>query len=424
MSNSGAPVTPVSAAPATGSATEAPDGASYANAFTRRAGAVGSPPLHYGNPLGEQKALAAGTAIVDLSDRAVLTLTGPDRLTWLDSLTTQSLTHLAPGESSETLLLDPTGHLEHAMRVIDDGVTTWLLVDGPQAGTLLAWLDRMRFMLRVEVADRTADFATIGTLGQPALPAAAPNGVPLVWADPWANVAPGGHQYSNPAQHPADGWTYREVLVARDPASAEATGSANTARQSASSEAPTDRLASFPAAGSLALEALRIAAWRPRQSTEADEKTIPHELDWLRSAVHLNKGCYRGQETVAKVHNLGHPPRRLVMLHLDGSDGVLPVAGDPVSLPREEDAAHDTAEDAADEAADETTIGHITSAALHYELGPIALAVIKRKIDPDTDLVVVTDGIRMAAAQEVIVPTDAGAEANVPRLPRLGAVHR
>lgn len=376
MSNSGAP---------------AASSAARTNPFTRRAGAVGSPPLHYGNPLGEQKALAAGTAIVDLSDRAVLTITGPDRLTWLDSLTTQSLTHIAPGESSETLLLDPTGHLEHAMRIIDDGVATWLLVDGPQAGTLLAWLDRMRFMLRVEVADRTADFVTIGTLGQPALPAAAPNGVPLVWSDPWVDVAPGGHQYSHPAQHPAHSWTYREVLVPRD--------------------APADRLASFPAAGSLALEALRIAAWRPRQSTEADEKTIPHELDWLRSAVHLNKGCYRGQETVAKVHNLGHPPRRLVMLHLDGSDGVLPVAGDPVSLPPVD-------------AADEVAVGHITSAALHYELGPIALAVIKRNVDPDTDLMVVTDGIRMAAAQEVIVPTDAGAEANVPRLPRLGAVQR
>lgn len=376
MSNSGAPVA---------------SSASRANPFTRRVGAVGSPPLHYGNPLGEQKALAAGNAIVDLSDRAVLTITGPDRLTWLDSLTTQSLTHIAPGESSETLLLDPTGHLEHAMRVIDDGVTTWLLVDGPQAGTLLAWLDRMRFMLRVEIADRTADFATIGTLGQPALPAAAPNGVPLVWSDPWADVTPGGHQYSRTAQHPAHGWTYREVLVPRD--------------------APADPLASLPAAGSLALEALRIAAWRPRQSTEADEKTIPHELDWLRSAVHLNKGCYRGQETVAKVHNLGHPPRRLVMLHLDGSDGVLPVASDPVSLPPVD-------------AADDIIVGQITSAALHYELGPIALAVIKRNVDPDTDLVVVTDGIRMAAAQEVIVPTDAGAEANVPRLPRLGAVHR
>ncbi len=366
--------------------------------FARRPNAVGSPPQHYGNPLGEQRALAAGSAIVDLSDRAVITVTGPDRLTWLDSLTSQSLAGLAAGASAETLLLDPTGRLEHAIRVIDDGVTAWLLVDGAEGAPLAAWLDRMRFMLRVEVADRSADYATFGTLAAPVAEAlravaAAPNGIPLIWRDPWLDVAPGGHQYAHPAQHPAAGWTYAEVLVDRADAAAAAS------------------LADSPAAGTLALEALRIAAWRPRLSTEVDEKTIPHELDWLRSAVHLNKGCYRGQETVAKVHNLGHPPRRLVMLHLDGSEGVLPGPGDPVLLPSADDSAP-------------TEVGRITSAAIHHELGPIALAVIKRNVDPAADLVVAADGAQVAAAQEVIVPTDAGAEANVPRLPRLGAVRR
>jgi folate-binding protein YgfZ len=347
-----------------------------------RPGAVGSPPQHYGNPLGEQRLLAGGEAIVDLSDRAVIAVTGADRLTWLDSLTSQALTGLLPGDSAETLLLDPTGHLEHALRVVDDGVTAWLLVDGEQAAPLTAWLERMRFMLRVDVVDRTADFATVGTLGGQALPAATPNGVALVWVDPWTDVAAGGHQYAHVERHPATDWTYREVLVERG----------------------TD-LSQYPAAGILALEALRIAAWRPRLATESDDKSIPHELDWLRSAVHLNKGCYRGQETVAKVHNLGHPPRRLVLLHLDGSEGVLPPAGSPVEL-------------------EEKNVGRVTSSALHWELGPIALAVVKRSVDPAAVLQVSSDGIRIAAAQEIIVPTDAGAEANVPRLPRLGAVSR
>lgn len=341
-----------------------------ASPFTARPGAVGSPPEHYGNPLGEQKALAAGEAIVDLSDRAVVTVTGPDRLSWLDSLTSQALASLAPGESAETLLLDPTGRLEHAMRIVDDGETTWILVDGAQGPPLAAWLGRMRFMLRVEVADRTADFATVATLGTPPIEG-------VTWVDPWLSVTPGGHQYA--AARPDEPWTYREILVPRE----------------------TD-LSAFPAAGTLALEALRIAAWRPRLATEADEKSIPHELDWLRSAVHLNKGCYRGQETVAKVHNLGHPPRRLVMLHLDGA---VAAPGSSVEL-------------------GENAVGRVTSSALHYELGPIALAVIKRNVDPALDLVVVTDDGPVAAAQEIIVPTDAGAEANVPRLPRLGAVTR
>jgi hypothetical protein len=356
--------------------------------------------MHYGNPLGEQKLLAAGGAVVDLSDRAVVALTGPDRLTWLDSLTSQSIAKLQPGESAESLQLDPNGHLEFALRIVDDGETAWLLVDHEQAAPLIAWLTKMRFMLRVDIADRTEDFATIGALSdapfeRAGVAAAAPNGVPIVWRDPWQDVTPGGWQYATAAQHPAADWTYSERLVERGALAA---------------------VAELPVAGTLALEALRVAAWRPRISSEGDAKALPHEFDWLRSAVHLNKGCYRGQETVAKVHNLGHPPRRLVLLHLDGSDGVLPAAGDDVI-------------------SGDRVIGQVTTPALHFELGPIALAVNKRSIDPGETLVVVADtttaedgertgGVRISAAQEVIVPVDAGATANVPRLPRLGAVQR
>ena len=333
-------------------------------------GAVGSPPEHYGNPMGEQRLLAAGQAVVDLSDRAVISLTGPDRLSWLDSLTSQSVAKLAPGESAETLQLDPTGRLEYAIRLVDDGETAWLLVDGGEGAGLLTWLQRMKFMLNVEITDRTEEFATVGTLGLPVA------GAVVTWNDPWNTVTRGGHQYAN-SEHEYD-WSYSESLV------------------------PRASMVLQPAAGTIALEALRIAAWRPRFATEVDERSIPHELDWLRSAVHLTKGCYRGQETVAKVHNLGHPPRRLVMLHLDGA---VPAAGAAVTL-------------------GETQVGQVTSAAMHYELGPIALAVVKRSADPASDLTVLIDDEPVAAAQEIIVPPSAGAEANVPRLPRLGAVQR
>jgi folate-binding protein YgfZ len=345
-------------------------------------GADAGVPAHYGNPVGEQRALAAGKAIVDLSHRAVLSVSGDDRLSWIDSVTSQSVKNLAPGESSETLLLDPTGRLEYAVRLLDDGATLWMLLERDEAPGLLDWLQKMRFMLRVDPQDRTGQFATIGTLGSPAIDAAAPNGVPLVWHDPWTSVTPGGHQYSLAENHPGAGWTYSEILVPRD--------SLDTA---------------LPVAGLLALEALRIEAWRPRFATEADEKSIPHELDWLRSAVHLDKGCYRGQETVAKVHNLGHPPRRLVMLHLDGSDAVLPERGDEVLL-------------------DGVVVGLVTSVARHHELGPIALAVIKRSTDAAAQLAVRVGDVLVAAAQEIVVPPSAGAVADVPRLPRLGAVQR
>jgi folate-binding protein YgfZ len=338
-------------------------------------------PAHYGNPVGEQRSLAAGTAIVDLSHRAVLSVTGDDRRSWIDSITSQSVKNLAPGESSETLLLDPTGRLEYAVRLLDDGATLWMLLERDEAPGLLDWLQKMRFMLRVDPQDRTEEFATIGTLGSPAIDVAAPNGVPLVWHDPWTTVSPGGHQYALVEEHPGAGWTYSELLV------------------------PRGTLPELPVAGLLALEALRIEAWRPRFATEADEKSIPHELDWLRSAVHLDKGCYRGQETVAKVHNLGHPPRRLVMLHLDGSDAVLPERGDEVLLGG-------------------AVVGLVTSVARHHELGPIALAVVKRSTDAAAELAVRVGDLLVPAAQEVVVPPSAGAAANVPRLPRLGAVQR
>ncbi len=340
---------------------------------------------HYGNPFVEQRALAAGSSVVDLSHRAVLCVEGPDRLTWIDSITSQAVRGLQPGDSSETLVLDQSGRLEYAVKLFDDGSALWMLLERAEAPGLLAWLARMRFSLRVELTDRSDDLATIGSMGELPLPAFSPSGIPLVWRDPWATVTPGGHQYAAVEEHPAVDWAWTETIVPRSELAAIA--------------------AAHPAAGVLAAEALRIAAWRPRRATEVDDRTIPHELDWLRTAVHLSKGCYRGQETVAKVHNLGHPPRRLVLLHLDGSDAVLPEPGDDVHL-------------------EAKTVGRVTSSARHFELGPIALAILKRTTDPQATLSVQVGDTLVAAAQEIIVPPDAGAVAGVPRLPRLGAVRR
>jgi folate-binding protein YgfZ len=190
-------------------------------------------------------------------------------------------------------------------------------------------------------------------------------GEPLAWKDPWPALAAGSASYAaEPAAgeaHP--GWSWREVLIPR----------AEFVRRAAAGELDDS-------AGTWAVDAIRVAAWRPRLGFETDHRTLPHELDWLRTAVHLQKGCYRGQETVARVHNLGRPPRRLVLLHLDGSEHVLPGPGAAVLL-------------------GERQIGRVTTPARHQELGPIALAVVKRSTPVDAELLV--DGI--AAAQEVIV---------------------
>ncbi|BDU10365.1 folate-binding protein [Aurantimicrobium sp. INA4] len=347
----------------------------------------------YGNTFSEQRALSTGTALVDLSHRGVIQLSGSERLSWLDSLLSQRLDSLKAGQSSEALLLDPHGHLQHAMRILEDGENTWLLVDEDRAPALTAWLIKMRFMKQVEIVDRSEELATIGyfadSIPEP-LQSLVLNhtGTPVVWQDTWNQVSEGGWQYS--AEHPASQWNYAEAVIPREAlttlAQAAATGDVILA-------------------GTDALEALRIAAWRPRITTEADENALPHEFDWLRSAVHLNKGCYRGQETVAKVHNLGHPPRRLVFLSLDGVAEVLPVTGDPVMH-------------------GENEVGHITAAARHYEEGMIALAILKRNTSVDAMLNVHSQGEVIPATQVVIVPPEAGRTANVPRLPRLGAVKR
>jgi folate-binding protein YgfZ len=155
-------------------------------------------------------------------------------------------------------------------------------------------------------------------------------------------------------------------------------------------------------ASEAALDALRIAAYQA-SFAELDEKSLPHELELLATAVHLTKGCYRGQETVAKVHNLGHPPRRLVLLHLDGSEHELPAVGSSVFIV----------------GMDKAPCGRVTSVAQHHEMGPIALAVIVRRTPEDAPLVIQTDFGPVSATQEVIVPVSAGRTADVPKLPKL-----
>ena len=357
---------------------------------------------HFGSPLPEQRALEAGEAIVDLSHRGIITVSGPDRLSWLNSMTSQQLTNLGVGHSVETMLLDPNGRIQHVIRILDDGETAWLLVDEGSAEPLTAYLTRMRFALRVEVKDVSAEFAVVLAFAGRAAELLRSLNPIVEWNDPWAQVLPGGVQYAAGSEHAGAEWSATQFVFAREQLSAV-----------------VDRVAAgdVRVAGLMALDALEVRAWRPAQHGDTDDRALPHEFDWMRTAVHLNKGCYRGQETVAKVHNLGHPPRRLVLLHLDGSAGELPVPGALVY--REGEAA----------SADARPIGRITRPALHHEWGPIALALVKRAIASDVQLEVrggeaaadpaAPVGEVISASQEVIVPTDAGAVRPAPRMKRL-----
>ncbi|MER5833269.1 folate-binding protein, partial [Streptomyces sp. NPDC002130] len=271
----------------------------------------------------------------------VLGAFGDDRLAWLHLLLTQHVSDLPVGRATEALILSANGHIEHALYLVDDGGTVWAHVEPGTQEALIAYLESMKFFYRVEVADRTADIAVVH------LPAGSIAEVP---EDAVVRETPHG----------------RDLFLPRAALEAYAAQAG-------------------PPAGILAYEALRVEQHRPRLGFETDHRTIPHELGWIGSAVHLQKGCYRGQETVARVQNLGKPPRRLVFLHLDGSEVHLPVAGTELRL--------------ADEGPDGRKIGFITTSARHHELGPVALALVKRNVAVDAPLVAGDT----AAAQEVVV---------------------
>lgn len=354
--------------------------------FSSRPGAVTDADgvvTHYGTLFAEQRALAAG-GVVARDDLGVLALTGSERLSWLDSISSQAVATLAPGESTETLILDPQGHIEQVFHLVDDGVTTWLVTPMVQLESAAAWLTKMRFRADVAIRDASEERAVIAQFGQIAVDLAAFDAV--AWRDPWPGVLPGGSGYANaPADWPAIEWLVPRVRVN------ELIGALDAAR--------------VPIAGVLGWHALRIAAGRPER-TDVDDRSLPHEFDWLRTAVHLSKGCYRGQETVAKVHNLGRPPRRLVRLLLDGSESISVAPGDSVW---------------ASKAGEPREVGVLTATGQHWEWGPIALALVKRALPDSEPVTVHHDGESVPATQEVLVPSEAGPAVSVPRIPRLGS---
>lgn len=291
---------------------------------------------HYGSLYGEQRALAEGEGFVDLSHRDVLRVAGPDRLTWLHDLTSQHFAALEPGRWVSALVLSPQGHIEHAFTGVDDGEAFTAHTEPGAAAALIGHLERMKFMTRVEVADVTADIAVCWRPGRYDL-------VPRAQLEQYAAAA-------------------------------------------------------GPAAGLWAFEALRIARGEPRIGIDTDDRTIPNEVGLLDVAVHMDKGCYRGQETVARVHNLGRPPRRLTLLHLDGSENRLPAPGTELFAGRV------AAEERGGVSRPSKPVGFVGSSARHHELGPIALALVKRNVDVTAPLVV--DGL--PAAQEVVVDPEVG----------------
>ncbi|UYP19595.1 folate-binding protein [Rhodococcus sp. Z13] len=343
-------------------------------------------PWHYGDPLGEQRAASTGAAVVDRSTRFVIAVPGEERLSWLHTISSQHVAALPDGTSAENLSLDANGRIEHHFVQTDlDGVT-WIDTEPARGADLLAFLKKMVFWSKAEPRDGN-ELAVLTLLGpdtrRPEVAAAL--GLDSLPDRPYAAVALPGGGFVRRMPWPTD--DAFDLLVPRDRLAGIVTALTG---------------AGVRPAGTWAFEALRVESLRPRIGVDTDDRTIPHEARWIggpaeHGAVHLDKGCYRGQETVARVHNLGKPPRHLVLLHLDGSADGRPETGEAVT-------------------AGGRPVGRIGTVVDHFELGPIALALVKRTITPDTALVA---GPCAASIDPDSVPPDEGVPAGRAAVDRL-----
>ena len=406
-------------------------------------------PEHFGNPLREQALLAQGQAWAWLS-RDVVEVSGADRLSYLTTVSTQVLTDLEnDGQSRQVLFLDANGHILYAALAVSGLVSApaeqaapgeqsvLLLVDAGCGDGLAQLLNSRRFMLRVQAQVRP-DLQVAGAIGDAVQKlAGVVENLVTTWRDPWPGITPGGSTYFTGTRHPGANYRAGGVVVALEagqtaPDQAAASGQEITPGQApgpsqaaASSQeaAPGQEHALAPSqapaageliqaggltqVGELAWEALRIEAGLPRWACEVDTRAIPNELDWLRTGVHLNKGCYPGQETIARTVNLGRPPRRLVQLQLAGWQGQLPEVGARVYLPAGDNPAG-------------KVVGAITSVARHWELGNIALALVRRGVPAQAELAVDLEAGYESASQELLVDPAGKAEASPSQRPGLG----
>lgn len=394
-------------------------------------------PEHFGNPLREQALLAQGQAWAWLS-RDVVEVSGADRLGYLTTVSSQVLTDLEnDGQSRQVLFLDANGHILYAALAVaalmpDSGEqSVLLLVDAGCGEGLAQLLNSRRFMLRVQAQVRP-NWQVAGAIGDGVQKlAGVVKNLVTTWRDPWPGITPGGSTYFTGTRHPGANYRAGGVVVALEPGQtapdqAAAPGQAPGPSQAAASgqeAAPGQEHALAPSqapaageliqagdltqVGELAWEALRIEAGLPRWAREVDARAIPNELDWLRTGVHLNKGCYPGQETIARTVNLGRPPRRLVQLQLAGWQGQLPEVGARVYLPAGDNPAG-------------KVVGAITSVARHWELGNIALALVRRGVPAQAELAVDLEAGYESASQELLVDPAGKAEASPSQRPGLG----
>lgn len=320
---------------------------------------------HYGDPLGEQRAIDDGGVLVDRSHRTVIRVSGKDAPEFLNNLLTQKLDDAPDGFGGSALDLNIQGHILHHADVARVGDDFYLDFPAAQAPSFIKFLQMMIFWSEVTIEE--VDYGILTILGDAQLP-----------------------ETVTPVFLRRIGWaaaTRRDFAVPRTELEATA-------------DALVD--AGFRLAGLMAFTAERVRGLEPELGADLDERSIPHEVSGFIGrgehvgAVHLTKGCYRGQETVARVENLGRSPRVLVMLQLDGSAPTDPLPGDKIEF-------------------NGRAVGQLGTVVHDCDYGPIALALVKRSaLDAGELTIVDADGERAPVSASVdpdSLPSDEGEKA-------------
>lgn len=308
---------------------------------------------HYGNPIGEQRAAQERTVAVDRSHRAVVAVSGPDAAEFLNNLLSQKLIDVASGFTASALDLDAQGRLLHHVDVAYADGVFYLDMPSYQRESFVDFLRKMVFWSQVDIEE--TDLAILTLLG------------------PNVEQPEVGQVFTRRVE-PWTGLQRVDIAVPRSELRAVA--------------------ANYKLAGLQAFTAQRVRAGEPELRADLDGKSIPHEAPRLIArgdnpgAVHLEKGCYRGQETVARVENLGRSPRLLVLLQLDGSAPTEPELGAEIT-------------------AGGRKVGRLGTYVHDADEGPIALALVKRSALQAQ----LTVGDCAAVVDPASLPTDEGEHA-------------
>jgi tRNA-modifying protein YgfZ len=294
--------------------------------------------------------------LLDRSERGKLAVVGPDAAEYLQGQLTSDVEGLEPGDGQYAALLDRKGHMQADMRVLRPSAEEiWLDTEPGALARVLRHLTMYSIGREVEVVDATAERAILSLIGPRSVEIAGCAALP---EDSCETTKVGGVEC---------------LAVGTDGGIDLIAATAGRGRL----------IEALLAAGAVAVSAeaaeiLRIEAGTPRYGAEMGAETMPAEAGIVERAVSFTKGCYIGQETVARLHYKGRPNRHLRGLKLSAPAQ----PGTPLWLGEKE-------------------VGRLGGAVVSPALGPIGLAILRREAEPGAELAVGEDGV---TAQVVDLP--------------------